>query len=223
MNVLLVEDEFEVASFIKRGLEEQQYAVTLARDGRTGLSMALSQEFDIIILDLMLPGINGLEICNTLRASKNLTPILILTAMGSVSDKVKGLESGADDYITKPFHFDELLARIKVLVRRSKNVTPDKVYTAADLILNCYTRTVTRNNEGVYLTVKEFTLLEVLMANKNRILSRKDIATAVWGEHFDKDSNLIDVYINFLRNKVDKGFDKKLIQTVIGMGYIIRD
>jgi two-component system copper resistance phosphate regulon response regulator CusR len=223
MNVLLVEDEFEVASFIKRGLEEQQYAVTLARDGRTGLSMALSQEFDIIILDLMLPGINGLEICNTLRASKNLTPILILTAMGSVSDKVKGLESGADDYITKPFHFDELLARIKVLVRRSKNVTPDKIYTAADLILNCYTRTVTRNNEGVYLTVKEFTLLEVLMANKNRILSRKDIAAAVWGEHFDKDSNLIDVYINFLRNKVDKGFDKKLIQTVIGMGYIIRD
>ncbi|HTA81500.1 MAG TPA: response regulator transcription factor [Bacteroidia bacterium] len=223
MNILLIEDEQEVSSFIKKGLEEQQYTVTTTDTGTVGLNIAITKDFDLIILDLMLPGIDGLEICKTLRGAKKTTPIIILTALSSLKDKVRGLENGADDYITKPFHFDELLARIKVHIRRQNTVIPDKMYVTGDLTMNCYKRKVYRNEKEIVLTAKEFTLLELLMANKNQILSRNTIARAVWGVNFDNGSNLIDVYMNFLRNKIDKGSEKKLLQTVVGVGYVIRD
>ena len=223
MNILLVEDELKVASFIKKGLEEQQYGVTLAYDGNTGRDLAVERDFSLIILDIMLPRFNGLEVCAYVRQHKKELPILMLTALGTVNDKVNGLETGADDYLTKPFHFDELLARIKALLRRQMITIPGKTYTVNDLEMDCYTREVTRNNKKIVLTTKEFTLLEILMSNKNKVLSRKYIAESVWGINFDRGTNLIDVYINYLRNKIDKDFPNKLIHTVIGMGYVIKD
>jgi heavy metal response regulator len=223
MNILLVEDEPKVAAFIKKGLEEQQYNVTAAYDGHTGQNMASGQDFDVIILDLMLPGINGLELCKTLRDKKKDTPILMLTAMSTVNDKVRGLESGADDYLTKPFHFEELLARIKALTRRKSRAVPGQTLTIDDLEMDCYKRTVTRGGKEVILTVKEFALLELLLQNKNSVLSRTHIAEEVWGINFDRNTNLIDVYINYLRTKIDKDHPKKLVHTVIGMGYVIKD
>lgn len=221
MNILLVEDENKVASFIKKGLEEQQYEVTVATDGLAGRDMAMTNDFSLVILDIMLPYFTGLEVCQYIRKHKKDLPILMLTALGTVSDKVNGLEEGADDYLTKPFHFDELLARVKALMRRQMLAVQGKTYTADTLVIDCYKRTVYRDTKEIELTAKEFTLLEVLMANKNKVLSRKYIAEAVWGIHFDRGTNLIDVYINYLRSKVDKGHPKKLIQTVIGMGYTI--
>ncbi len=223
MNILLVEDEPKVAAFIKKGLEEQQYNVTAAYDGHTGQNIASGQDFDVIILDLMLPGINGLELCKTLRDKKKDTPILMLTAMSTVNDKVRGLESGADDYLTKPFHFEELLARIKALTRRKSRAVPGQTLTIDDLEMDCYKRTVTRGGKEVILTVKEFALLELLLQNKNSVLSRTHIAEEVWGINFDRNTNLIDVYINYLRTKIDKDHPKKLVHTVIGMGYVIKD
>ena len=223
MTILLVEDEPKVAAFIKKGLEEQQYNVTIAYDGNTGQSIASSQDFDIIILDIMLPGINGLELCKAIRKSKKNVPILMLTALGTVNDKVQGLENGADDYLTKPFHFEELIARIKALTRRKTNATPGQVLAIDDLVMDCYKRIVTRGNKEIILTVKEFALLEILLSNKNRVLSRSHIAEEVWGINFDRNTNLIDVYINYLRTKIDKDFPKKLIHTVIGMGYVLKD
>ncbi len=222
MHILLIEDESKVANFIKKGLEEQGYAVTVATDGLTGKNKAVEDSFDLVILDVMLPTHDGFEVCKYIRLYKKELPILILTALGTVKDKVTGLENGADDYLTKPFHFDELLARIKALLRRQTIVNPDKKYVVADLVMDCYKKTVTRNNKEIVLTAKEFSLLEVLMMNKDRVLSRTYISEYVWGINFDRGTNLIDVYINYLRSKVDKDYDKKLIQTVIGMGYCIK-
>jgi len=223
MKILLIEDEPKVAAFIRKGLEEQRNTVTVAYDGSMGCKLALEQDFELIILDVILPYINGLEVCKQIRKVKKEVPILMLTALSTVDDKVQGLENGADDYLTKPFHFEELLARIKALDRRRAMVLPGTYYKIGDLELDCYRKTVTRDGKIILLTAKEFTLLEVLMANKNRVLSRVFIAELVWGISFNRGTNLIDVYINYLRTKVDKGYSKQLIHTVIGMGYIIKD
>jgi len=223
MNILLVEDEPKVAAFIKKGLEEQFHQVKLAYDGNMGRKLALEEDFELVILDAVLPELNGFEVCKQIRKFKKELPILMLSALGTVNDKVNGLESGADDYLTKPFHFEELLARIKALDRRRTIVLPGTVYKVADLQMDCYRKTITRAGNMIILTVKEFTLLEVLMYNKNRVLSRTYIAESVWGINFNRGTNLIDVYINYLRIKIDKGYDRQLIQTIIGMGYMIRD
>jgi len=223
MNILLIEDEPKVAAFIKKGLEEQFHKVTLAYDGNMGRKLALESDFELVILDAVLPELNGFEVCKQIRQFKKELPILMLSALGTVDDKVRGLESGADDYLTKPFHFEELLARIKALDRRRSAILPGTVYEVADLQMDCYRKTVTRSGNLILLTVKEFILLEVLMYNKNRVLSRTYIAESVWGINFDRGTNLIDVYINYLRAKVDKGYPSQLIHTVIGMGYMIKD
>jgi DNA-binding response OmpR family regulator len=223
MNILLIEDESKVAAFIKKGLEEQFHKVTIAYDGNMGRKLALESDFELIILDAVLPELSGFDVCKQIRQFKKELPILMLSALGTVGDKVKGLESGADDYLTKPFHFEELLARIKALDRRRSATLPGTIYQVADLQMDCYRKTVTRGGKVILLTVKEFVLLEVLMYNKNRVLSRTYIAESVWGINFDRGTNLIDVYINYLRAKIDKGYPTQLIQTVIGMGYMIKD
>lgn len=223
MNILLIEDEPKVASFIKKGLEEQFHNVDIAYDGSMGRKLAMDNDFQLIILDVILPHINGLELCKQIRQFKKEVPILMLSALGALSDKVQGLENGADDYLTKPFHFEELLARIRALDRRRNIVLPGTIYKVADLEIDCHRKTVTRAGNVIILTVKEFTLLEVLIYNKNRVLSRIYIAESVWGINFDRGTNLIDVYINYLRAKIDRGYSKQLIHTVIGMGYVIRD
>lgn len=223
MNILLIEDEPKVSAFIKKGLEEQLNNVSVAYDGNSGYKMALENDYDLIILDVVLPYINGMEVCKGIRQMKKEVPILMLSALDTVNDKVQGLEYGADDYLTKPFHFEELLARIKALNRRRDMVLPGTLYKVGDLEMDCYKKVVTRAGKIILLSAKEFTLLEVLMANKNRVLSRIYIAETVWGISFNRGTNLIDVYINYLRSKVDKGFAQQLIHTVIGMGYIIKD
>ena len=223
MNILLIEDEPKVASFIKKGLEEQFYKVMFAYDGSMGCRLALENDFELIILDVILPQMNGFEVCKQIRQFKKEVPILMLSALGTINDKVQGFENGADDYLTKPFHFEELLARIKALERRHSIALPGTVLYVADLYMDCYRKTVTRNGKLIILTVKEFVLLETLMQNKNRVLSRVSIAEAVWGINFNRGTNLIDVYINYLRNKIDKGHEKQLIYTIIGMGYMIKE
>ncbi|MFT3855878.1 MAG: response regulator transcription factor [Ilumatobacteraceae bacterium] len=223
MNILLVEDEPKVADFIRKGLQEQLNHVEVAYDGVLGERLALENEFDLIILDVILPGINGVELCRRIRGFKVDVPILMLTALGATRDKVTGLEAGADDYLVKPFHFEELLARVKALGRRRLLVSPGVVYQIADLEVDGYKKTVRRSGKEILLTAKEFALLELLIANKNRVLSRTHIAETVWGLNYDRGTNLIDVYINYLRSKIDKGFSPTLIHTVIGMGYVLKD
>lgn len=223
MKILLVEDEPKVASFIKKGLEEQVYEVDQAYDGVFGVKLALQQEYDLIILDLILPHKNGLEVCRELRQHKLSVPILMLTALGSTDDKITGLDAGADDYLTKPFEFKELLARIRALTRRtSENISGEKL-GIADLEMDLVTKTVTRAGKPVNLTAREFALLYFLLRNKGRVLSRVDITEQVWETSFDTGSNVIDVYINFLRKKIDKGQTNKLIHTLVGMGYVLRE
>jgi DNA-binding response OmpR family regulator len=223
MKILLVEDEQKVSAFIKKGLEEQGYAVEVAYDGLMGIKLALEYEYDIVILDVILPGRNGYEVCREIRTFKNEVPVLMLTALGTMQDKIKGFDTGADDYLLKPFHFEELLARIKSLVRRRMIAPSFAQYKIADLEMDCYKKNVKRNGKDILLTSKEFTLLEVLMANKGRVLSRAYIAEAVWGIDFNRGTNLIDVYINYLRKKIDKSSSGQLIHTIIGMGYVIKE
>ncbi|MGP8217025.1 MAG: response regulator [Bacteroidia bacterium] len=222
MNILLIEDEPGVAAFIKTGLEEQQHQVTVVYDGLEGARTAAEQDFDLLILDRILPTYDGLKVCQYVRKQKKELPVLMLTALGTVHDKVEGLESGADDYLTKPFHFEELLARINALTRR-KTIAAGTIYRVADLEVDCNKRTVFRDGKEIPLTAKEFTLLEILIANKNKVLSRSEIAGEVWGINFDRGTNLIDVYINYLRVKIDKSYSKKLIHTVIGRGYVLKE
>ncbi len=223
MNILLVEDEPKVAEFIRKGLREQLYEVALAYDGLMGEKMALENDFDMVILDVVLPHRNGLDVCCEIRRLKPELPILILTALGTTQDKVTGFDCGADDYLVKPFHFEELLARIKALSRRRSLIAPGTIYQVADLEMDGYKKTVRRNKKEIQLTAKEFALLEVLIVHKNRVLSRTQIAESVWGIDFNRGTNLIDVYINYLRSKIDKGFSQQLIHTVIGMGYTLKD
>ncbi|GAB3181704.1 response regulator [Telluribacter humicola] len=223
MRVLVIEDEPKLASFIQRGLEEQTWEVEIAYDGRMGKSLASSHTYDVIVMDVNLPIINGFDLAVQLRQSGIATPILMLTALGTVEDKLQGFDSGADDYLVKPFEFREFIARIKVLSKRSAG--PDgqsHILKIADLELNLDERIARRGGRQIDLTAKEFALLEYLMRNRNRVVSRVDIAEKVWDIHFDTGTNVIDVYINFLRKKVDKDFPTKLIHTVVGMGYIFK-
>ena len=223
MKILLVEDEPKVASFIKQGLEEQSYNVTLAYDGFFGHKLATENEYDVIVLDLMIPYMNGFEVCKKLREEGIKTPILMLTALGTTDDKVTGLESGADDYMVKPFEFKEFVARLRALSKCfTDSMQQPKLLKVADLEMNLDEKSVKRSGKSIDLTAKEFSLLEFLLRNKNKVVSRAEISEKVWDIHFDTGTNVIDVYVNFLRKKIDKEFDKKLIQTMVGMGYVIK-
>ncbi len=223
MKILVIEDEPKVASFIKQGLEEQSNDVTVAFDGFFGKKLATENHYDVIIMDLMIPYINGLELCKTLRAEGIKTPVLMLTALGTTDDKVTGLDAGADDYLVKPFEFKELLARLRALTKRyTDNVHEIKVLGIADLEMNLDEKSVRRSGKQIELTAKEFGLLEYFLKNKNRVVSRTEIAEKVWDIHFDTGTNVIDVYINFLRKKIDKEFTPKLIHTMVGMGYVMK-
>ncbi len=222
MRVLVVEDEKTLADLIKSGLEDEGYSVDTAYDGEDGLFLSENEPFDIIILDIMLPKINGLEILKTLREKGIKTPVLMLTAKSNVEDKVQGLNSGADDYLTKPFSFDELLARIKAVLRRNFNEASNTI-NIADLSINLSTHEVVRGAETIKLTAKEYMLLEYMSLNKNKLLSRSDIIEHIYNYDFDLDSNVVDVMITRLRRKIDKDFDKKLIYTVRGAGYMVKE
>jgi heavy metal response regulator len=222
MRILVVEDEKKVARFIQQGLEEEHYSVEVAHDGERGLELARSQSFDLLVLDVMLPKMNGIEVTKHLRASKEATPILMLTAKTSTDDKVAGLDSGADDYLTKPFAFAELLARIRSLLRRGTS-EKSTVLTIADLELDTVSHKAKRAGRSIELTAKEYALLEYFLRNKERVLSRTIISEHIWDYNFDTGTNLIDVYINHLRNKVDTDADRKLIHTVRGVGYVMKE
>jgi heavy metal response regulator len=221
MRILVVEDEAKMADFIKRGLEEEGAAVDVSPDGPGGLHRASIGNYDIILLDITLPGIDGLEICRKLREERVATPILLLTARDSVDMKVRGLDTGADDYLTKPFAFAELLARIRALRRRDRTEVSLRLQIG-DLILDPLTRRVSRANRPIALTAKEFALLECFMRHPDQVLSRTVLSEKVWNETFDSLTNVIDVYVNYLRNKVDRDFSPKLIHTVRGAGYVMR-
>ena len=221
MRLLVIEDEKKVASFIKKGLEEEHYAVDIAEDGEAGLYMAEVNEYDLIVLDLMIPKIDGLEVLKRIRANKNNVPILILTARDSVEDRVKGLDGGCDDYLTKPFAFIEFLARLRALLRREK-LEKEPFLRIADLTLSLVTHKVTRNGQEIELTSKEYALLEYLMRNPEKVLTRAMIAEHVWDYHFDSLTNVIDVYVNYLRKKIDRDYEPKLIHTIRGVGYTMK-
>jgi two-component system copper resistance phosphate regulon response regulator CusR len=221
MNVLVIEDDPTVGSFVKRGLEEQRYGVTLVTNGEEGERVAASESFDVVILDMRLPGKSGLDVLRSLRAKHLDTPVLVLTAQDAVDAKVNTLRSGADDYVTKPFAFEELLARVEALSRRPKSIaTP--VLKVDDLEVNRDTREVRRGGEVIELTPKEFAVLEYLVRHAGRVMSRTLITEYAWGYHFDPGTNIVDVVINHLRKKVDAGRDRKLINTVRGVGYVIK-
>ncbi len=222
----LAEDDPKIALLIKSGLEEHGYEVSTYPDGQSALNSFQSENFQLLILDVMMPKISGIAICQQLREQQNHTPILMLTALGTIDDKVNGLAMGADDYLVKPFHFRELLARIEALLRRQNlSVTtkqPNNQLQFEDLVLNIQSKEVKRAGTLIELTAKEFHLLELFLRNPNRLLSRQYIAEQVWEVSFDTGTNVVDVYINFLRNKIEKGFERKLIHTKIGMGYILK-
>lgn len=222
MRILVVEDEKKLASFIQRALKEMKYAVDLAYDGNEGSFMAEENPYDLIVLDIMLPNKDGFSICRDLRKKNIDTPILMLTAQDDVDDKIKGLDSGADDYLTKPFSFGEFLARVRALLRRKQNTKTTKL-KIADLELDQLTHTVMRGSKLIDLTSTEYALLEYLMLNANQIVTRTMISEHVWSDDFDAFSNVINVYINYIRKKVDDGFDKKLIHSIRGVGYILKE
>jgi two-component system copper resistance phosphate regulon response regulator CusR len=221
-HICLIEDEQKVAAFICKGLEEQGYTVKTAGDGVSAQKLIQQEQFDLLIMDVMLPDTNGIELCRRIRQTDGNTPILMLTALNQVHDKVSGLKAGADDYLVKPFHFSELLARIEALQRRSKNIEDNHLLIFDDLKLDTWSKTAERDGKKIALTAKEYTLLELFMQNPNKILSREYIAEKVWEIGFDTGTNFIDVYVNYLRKKIEKDFKSKLIYTVIGMGYILK-
>ena len=221
MRLLVVEDEKKVASFIKKGLEEEGYAVDLAADGETGLMMGLDGVHDLIILDVNLPRMDGLSVLQEFRKKKVTTPVLLLTVKATIEDKVLGLDSGADDYLTKPFAFQELLARVRALLRRKAETEPP-LLQVADLTLDPARRLVSRGEEKIDLTAKEFALLDYFMRNPGRVLTRTMIVEHVWDYDFDSMTNVVDVYVNYLRKKIDARREQKLIRTVRGVGYVLQ-
>ena len=226
MEILVIEDEQRVAELLKRGLEEQGYHVTVTSDGEMGKKLASTNNYNLIITDILLPKLNGIELCRQIRKLKPNALILMLTALGTTDDKIEGFDAGADDYMVKPFDLRELHARIKSLVKRrqvdiGKNEAP--VLKIADLEMDLHTKSVTRGNKAIDLTPKEFKLLEYMLRNPDRVLSRSEIAEKVWDTHFDTGTNFIDVYINYLRKKIDKDFSTKLIHTKPGMGFIFKE
>jgi heavy metal response regulator len=220
VRILVVEDERRIAAFIKRGLEEERYAVDVAYDGQEALDWAATVEYDLIVLDVLLPKKDGIRVCRELRDQGNKVPVLMLTARDAVEDRVRGLDSGADDYLVKPFAFQELLARIRALLRRQGEIRTTQLQVA-DLVLDTLTHRATRAGQVIELTAREYALLEFLMRHPRQVLSRTQIAEHVWGYDFFSTSNVVDVYIGYLRRKIDRGFEVKLIQTVRGAGYII--
>ncbi|MBA9072856.1 DNA-binding response OmpR family regulator [Flavobacterium gossypii] len=223
MKLLIVEDEPNLLSIIRKGLSEKNNEVSVALDGTTALEMIHNHNFDVVILDIMLPDINGIEICRRLRASKNFVPILLLTALGTTENIVTGLNAGADDYLAKPFKFSELEARISALARRSnQDHKPNDTIVIDDLEIDSRSKTVKRNGEKIQLTAKEFKLLQYLARNAEVILSREKILDNVWDINFDMNTNVVDVYINYVRNKIDKPYQNKLIHTIKGLGYVIK-
>lgn len=222
MKILVVEDEIKVANFLKKGLEQEYHTVDVANDGKKGLDFSLTQEYDLIVLDIMLPLLDGISVLQELRKIKIETPVLMLTAKGTVDDKVSGLDAGADDYLPKPFAFEEFLARVRALLRRKENNKSPQL-KAGDLTLDIQTHKVTRSGKEIILTPKEYSILEYLLRNKNHVISRMKLTEHVYEYQFDPDTNVLDVYINKLRNKIDKDFDYQLLRTVRGVGYMIKE
>ncbi|MFS8082200.1 MAG: response regulator transcription factor [Ginsengibacter sp.] len=222
--ILLIEDEQRIADLIKRGLEEQGFVITVAYDGLMGKKLAISNNYDLIITDIILPNLNGIELCKLIRSTKPDIPIIMLTALGTTDDKVEGFDAGADDYLVKPFELRELYVRVRVLLKRLNNKTNAHgfILKYADIEFNLNTKIVKRKGKEIELTPKELKLLEYMMQNTERVLSRVEIAEKVWETTFDTGTNFIDVYINYLRKKIDKGFDTKLIHTKPGLGFIFK-
>ena len=221
--IILVEDEINIASFIERGLREFGHEVSVVYDGNAGWELLQNESFDLLILGIIMPGMNGLELCRMYRQRFGYhSPVVMLTALGTTDDIVKGLDAGADDYLVKPFSFQELEARIKALLRRSKEV-PVQQLVCGDLILDCTLRRARRGNMDIDLTVKEYRLLEYFLLHQRAVLSRLTLLRDVWDKNFDTNTNVVDVYVNYLRAKIDKGFEDKLIHTVVGVGYMMTD
>lgn len=223
IRICLVENEEKVAAFIKKGLEENGYKVDIALETKKAEQLLSTNSYMLLLLDIMLPGVNGVDFCIELRKKNNMIPVLMLTAMGTIDDKVNGLKSGADDYLVKPFRFDELLARIEALLRRQHMYRQEEhTLEFEGLKLNLWDKTAERDGKKITLTAKEYALLELFLRNAEKMLSRQYIAEKVWGIDFDTGTNIIDVYVNYLRSKIDKGYALKLISTVVGMGYIMK-
>jgi len=225
IKILLIEDEKKIADTLSKGLKELDYHVETAYDGNIGMRLFDSGSFNMIITDINLPGMNGYDVCKTIRSRNQHIPIIMLTALSATDDKIEGFDAGADDYLVKPFEFKELLARIRALLKRTMNqqLPAGNILTVADLELDVDSKEVTRAGKAIKLTAKEFQLLEYFMRNRNRVVSRADIAERVWELDFDTKTNVIDVYVNFLRKKIDKGFEPKLIHTQVGMGYMMKE
>src|SRR5688500_1876409 len=224
IKILLIEDEKKIADSLKKGLSEQNYSVELAYDGLSGKELFEHGSFDLVILDINLPGMNGYDLCKKIRNRNPNIPVVMLTALNAIDNKIDGFDAGADDYIVKPFDFKELLVRIRALLKRIyMNMPSGNVLKVADLVINLDSREVHRAGNGISLTAKEFQLLEFLVRNRNKVVSRAEIALNVWDIDFDTKTNVIDVYVNFLRKKLDNDFDKKLIHTQVGMGYILKE
>ncbi|RYY96761.1 MAG: response regulator transcription factor [Chitinophagaceae bacterium] len=223
--ILVVEDEQKIADALRQGLAEHGYEVHVAYDGRLALKLFGAEPFDLLIVDINLPGLSGYELCTQVRAAGSEVPVIMLTALRALNDKIEGYDAGADDYLTKPFEFRELLMKVRVLLKRTAGVPRDTghLLRAGELEMNLNSKEVKREGKPINLTAKEFQLLEYLLRNKNRVVSRADIAFNVWDIDFDTNTNVIDVYINYLRNKVDKPFADRLIHTQVGMGYILKE
>lgn len=224
MKILLIEDEAKTIQHIKKGLEENNYEVDAATDGITGKYLALNNQYELIITDIMLPGLDGKSLCIQLRKADILTPILMLTALGTTDEIVSGFDCGADDYLVKPFEFKELLARIKALIKRQTRLAQEEnILSLSDLKLDVNRRTVSRSNKNIELTAKEFALLEYFLNNPGKVISRAELARNIWKVDFDTGTNMVEVYVNYLRKKIDKEFNRKLIHTQFGMGYILKE
>ncbi|WP_419869376.1 response regulator transcription factor [Chryseobacterium sp. CT-SW4] len=230
--IVLIEDETSVVSFIKKGLQEKGYEISVAFDGLTGVRLVEENDFDLVILDIMLPEMNGLDVCKEIRKTNQHVPILFLTALGTSENIVLGLENGGDDYLVKPFKFIELVARVKSLLRRSNHSNSNEtsvpeedhehIHRISDLTVNDYTKKVVRGEEEISLTSTEYKLLMYFLNNREKVISRAEILDAVWGVNYELGTNVVDVYVNYLRKKMDNQEDKKLIHTVIGMGYVLK-
>lgn len=223
MRILLVEDDPKISSFVKIGLESNDCLVDTAYDSTIGEKLAFSRKYDVIILDVVIPGISGFDLCKKIRNNKNSTPVIMLTSLDSVEDKLTGFDCGADDYLVKPFSFQELYARIKALMRRNKEAVLIPVLKVLDLELDSVTKKVKRNNKEIVLTATEYKILELLMSNKNKVFDRIHIAEKIWGYSFNSGTNVIDVHINSLRKKIDKDYSQKLIHTKKGFGYVVSE
>ncbi len=224
VRILLVEDEKKIADSLKKGLSEHNYVVELAYDGIAGRKLFENHHFDLIILDINLPGMSGIELCRKIRNRNPGVPVVMLTALSALDNKIEGFDAGADDYIVKPFDFKEMLVRIKALLKRIyQNIPIGNILKVGDLVINLDNKEVMRGHNGISLTAKEFQLLEYLVRNRNKVVSRADIALNVWDIDFDTKTNVIDVYVNFLRKKLDHDYDKKMIHTQVGVGYILKE